>query len=81
MNIYIGNLDYKVNESELVQKFEEFGEVSSVNLITDKFSDRSKGFAFVNMDNQAEAEKAINELNGKLWLSREIVVNEARQSK
>ncbi len=81
MNIYIGNLDYKVNESELVQKFEEFGEVSSVNLITDKFSDRSKGFAFVTMDNQAEAEKAINELNGKLWLSREIVVNEARQSK
>jgi len=78
MNIYIGNLSFKVEEPELSKLFEEYGEVSSVKIITDKYSGRSKGFAFVVMDNDEEAKNAINELNGKEVDSREIVVNEAR---
>lgn len=78
MNIYVGNLSFKVEETELSKLFEEYGEVSSVKIITDKYSGRSKGFAFVVMDNDDEAKNAINELNGRAVDSREIVVNEAR---
>ena len=78
MNIYVGNLSFKVEEPELSKLFDEYGEVSSVKIITDKYSGRSKGFAFVVMDNDDEAKNAINELNGKEVDSREIVVNEAR---
>ena len=78
MNIYVGNLDYKVNESDLENLFGEFGAVDSAKIITDKYSGRSKGFAFVVMDNDEEAKNAINELNGVAVDSREIVVNEAR---
>jgi len=78
MNIYVGNLDYKVDENDLQGIFEEYGTVSSVKLITDKFSGRSKGFGFVTMEDQDEAKKAISELNGTTLQSREIVVNEAR---
>jgi RNA recognition motif-containing protein len=78
MNIYVGNLSFKVEEPELSKLFDEYGEVSSVKIITDKYSGRSKGFAFVVMDNDEEAKNAINELNGKEVDSREIVVNEAR---
>lgn len=81
MNIYVGNLDFKVNENELENAFAEFGEVSSVNIITDKYSGRSKGFGFVIMDNDDEANTAIKELNGKTLGAREIVVNEARPRK
>ena len=78
MNIYVGNLSFKVEEPELSKLFEEYGEVSSVKIITDKYSGRSKGFAFVVMDNDEEAKNAINELNGKEVDGREVVVNEAR---
>ena len=78
MNIYVGNLSFKVEESELSKLFGEYGEVSSVKIITDKYSGRSKGFAFVVMDNDEEAKNAINEINGVSVDSREIVVNEAR---
>ena len=78
MNIYVGNLSFKVEEPELSKLFEEYGEVSSVKIITDKYSGRSKGFAFVVMDNDEEAKNAINELNGKKVDGREVVVNEAR---
>lgn len=78
MNIYVGNLSFKVEESELSKLFGEYGEVSSVKIITDKYSGRSKGFSFVVMDNDEEAKNAINELNGVAVDSREIVVNEAR---
>jgi len=81
MNIYVGNLDFKVNEKDLTRVFEEYGEVSSVKIITDKFSGRSKGFGFVTMEDQAEAKKAINELNGTTIKDREIVVNEAKPKK
>ena len=78
MNIYEGNLDYKVSESDLEEVFGEYGTVSSSKIITDKMSGRSKGFGFVTMDDQDEANKAIEELNGTTLKSREIVVNEAR---
>ena len=78
MNIYVGNLDFKVSESDLEKTFGEFGTVSSVKIITDKFSGRSRGFAFVTMDNDEEGQKAINDLNGKSLNNRELVVNEAR---
>ena len=81
MNIYVGNLDFKVNESDLEGIFEEYGTVSSAKIITDKFSGRSKGFGFVTMDDQAEATKAINELNGATFENRAIVVNEAKPKK
>jgi len=78
MNIYVGNLDYNVNENDLTGVFEEYGAVSSVKIITDKFSGRSKGFGFVIMDNDEEANKAIEELNGATFENRKMVVNEAR---
>jgi len=78
MNIYVGNLDFKVDENELQELFEEFGTVSSANVITDKFSGRSKGFGFVTMENDDEAKAAIEALNGTTHKSRDITVNEAR---
>jgi len=78
MNIFVGNLNFKVNEDDLKGVFEEFGTVSSVKIITDKYSGRSKGFGFVTMDNQEEATKAIEQLNGATLESREMVVNEAK---
>ena len=81
MNIYVGNLDFKVKEDELEAIFEKYGTVSSVSIITDKFSGRSKGFGFVNMENQDEAKKAIKALNGTTLENREITVNEARPRK
>lgn len=81
MNIYIGNLDYKVNEDDLKGIFEEYGEVNDSRIITDKMSGRSKGFGFIVMDDQSEAKKAIDELNGATYENRQIVVNEARERK
>jgi RNA recognition motif-containing protein len=81
MNIYVGNLDFKVNESDLEGVFEEYGAVSSAKIITDKFSGRSKGFGFVTMENDDEANKAIKELNGATFENRAIVVNEAKPKK
>ena len=78
MNIYVGNLDFKVEENDLEEAFEVFGAVSSAKVITDKYSGRSKGFGFVTMENDEEANKAIGELNGTSLKSREITVNEAR---
>ena len=78
MNTYIGNLDFKVKENDLKGIFEEYGAVESVKIISDKFSVKSKGFGFVTMENDAEVQKAINELNGAALISREIVVNEAK---
>ena len=81
MNIYVGNLDFKVNEDELENIFQEFGDVSSTKIITDKYSGRSKGFGFVTMDNDDDAKKAIEALNGSTHESRTIVVNEAKPRK
>jgi RNA recognition motif-containing protein len=81
MNIYVGNLDFKVNEDDLQKVFEEYGTVNSVKIIVDKFSGRSRGFGFVEMENDKEANKAIKGLNGSELENREIVVNEARPRK
>jgi len=78
MNIYVGNLSYKVEENELRQIFEEYGEVASVKIITDKYSGRSKGFAFIEMNDEKQAKKAIEELNQKEVDGRQIIVNVAR---
>jgi len=78
MNIYVGNLPHKATEDEVRQAFAEFGQVTEVRLITDKFSGESKGFGFVEMPSKAEAEKAIQEMNGKELMGRALNVNEAR---
>ena len=81
MNIYVGILDFKVDENDLRALFEPYGEVSSARVITDKYRGRSKGFGFVEMENEAEAKAAIEDLNGSTHENREIVVNEARPKK
>lgn len=81
MNIYVGNLDYKVDENDLQDVFSEFGDVSDAKIIKDKYNGRSKGFGFVTMNNADEANKAIEELNGSTFEDREMVVNEAREKK
>ena len=81
MNIYVGNLDYKVEENDLQEVFEDYGSVSSTKIITDKFTGRSKGFGFIEMDDNDSANKAISELNGSQLENRDMVVNEARPRK
>lgn len=77
MNIFVGSLPFSLEEAELKGFFEEYGEVSSARIITDKFSGRSKGFGFIEMPNDEEAKKAIEELNGAEVDGRTIVVNES----
>ncbi|WP_455674922.1 RNA recognition motif domain-containing protein [Phocaeicola sp.] len=77
MNLYIGNLSYNVKESDLRNVMEEYGTVNSVKLITDRETRRSKGFAFVEMPNDEEAQNAIKELNGAEYVNRTMVVKEA----
>lgn len=81
MNIYVGNLNFKVTEEDLESLFNEFGPVESAKVITDKYSGRSKGFGFVVMDSDDDANNAIQELNGKSFKDRDMVVNEARPRK
>ena len=78
MNIYVGNLPYAVTEADLRETFSGFGEVAKVHLVTDKFSGESKGFGFVEMDNNSEADAAIKGLNGTDMKGRTVTVNQAR---
>lgn len=78
MNIYVGNLSYNVTETQLKTLFEEFGAVTSASLIKDKYSGESKGFGFVEMEKQNEAEEAIKGLNGRPMEGRNLTVNLAR---
>ncbi len=78
MNIYVGNLAYRTTEDDLRQLFAQYGEVSSVKVITDRDTGQSKGFGFVDMPNQSEAEAAINNLNETDLGGRNLRVNEAR---
>ena len=78
MRIYVGNLSYEATEQNLRQKFEAYGGVDSVSVITDRYSGRSKGFAFIEMASKSEGETAITNLNGDMLNDRNIVVNEAR---
>ena len=79
MNIFIGSLSFGVKDDKLKEVFEKYGEVSSARVLTDKFTGRSKGFGFVEMDDDAAAKKAIEELNGTEIDGRPVVVNEARE--
>ena len=78
MNIYVGNLSHTTTEDDLRQAFEAFGQVESANIIKDKFSGESRGFGFVDMPSKQEAQKAIEEMNGKDLMGRAVNVNEAR---
>jgi RNA recognition motif-containing protein len=78
MNIYVGNLNYNLSEDELEKVFSSYGEVASVKIIRDKYTDQSKGFGFIEMANDADAQKAIDELNGTEVKVRELRVNQAR---
>lgn len=78
MKIFIGNLSYNVCEEDLRQSFMIFGQVTSATIMKDKKSGRSKGFGFVEMTVQSEAQSAIWALNGKAFKGRTITVNEAR---
>ncbi len=78
MNIYVGNLPYSVTEGDLKEAFSEFGEVSSATLISDKFSGQSKGFGFIEMPNNSEADAAIKALNESDMKGRNIKVNQAK---
>ncbi len=78
MNIYVGNLSWGVGDDELRDLFAKFGEVSSANVIMDKFSGRSKGFGFVEMPNDSDAESAIEALNEKEMQGRNLRVNQAK---
>lgn len=78
MNIYVGNLPYNVTEADLRAAFSPFGEVSQVTLITDKFTGQSKGFGFVEMTKNAEADAAIKALNETSFKGRNIKVNQAK---
>ena len=78
MNIYVGNLSYGIKENDLKEIFEEYGETSSVRIIKDKMTGKSKGFGFVEMENDKEALEAISNLNEAELQGRKLVVNEAR---
>jgi RNA recognition motif-containing protein len=78
MNIYVGNLSFDVTEADLKEAFSSFGQVESVKIIKDNYSGRSKGFGFVEMPGKAEAQSAIEGLQGKDMKGRAINVNEAR---
>ena len=78
MNIYVGNLSWNLKDQDLANMFAEFGEVTSAKIINDKFTGRSKGFGFVEMSSDDEAQKAISEFNGASAEGRTLTVNEAR---
>jgi RNA recognition motif-containing protein len=78
MNIYVGNLSWGLKDQDLANLFAPFGEVTSAKIVTDKFTQRSKGFGFVEMANNEEAQAAIAQLNGTEVEGRNLVVNESR---
>ena len=77
-NLYVGNLSYNTTQDQLQEMFEAYGEVVSANVITDRDTGRSRGFGFVEMANEDEANAAINALNGQEVDGRSLTVNEAR---
>jgi RNA recognition motif-containing protein len=78
MDIYVGNLSYQATEDELKELFGRYGEVASVNIVKDKFTGRSRGFAFVEMSSKGDGDSAIQGLDGKEFKDRALKVNEAR---
>jgi len=78
MNIYVGNIPRETSESDIRSAFERYGEVSTVNLIKDKYTNTLKGFGFVEMSNKTEAESAIKGLDGTMFNGRSLTVNPAK---
>jgi RNA recognition motif-containing protein len=81
LKLYVGNLPFGASEEALKQLFAEVGEVQSVKIVTDAYSGRSRGFGFVEMATEADAEKAVSQLNGRSFMERTLTVNEARPQK
>lgn len=78
MNIYVANINFRAKEEQLKELFGQYGEVSSVKIVTDRETGRSRGFGFIEMPNDGEGKTAIAQLNGVSFQDRNIVVNEAR---
>jgi len=78
MNIYVGNLNFKVEENQLKELFEEYGDVTTVSIIKDRETGRSRGFGFVEMPNDENAQTAIDELTDAEFMGKKMVLNEAR---
>ena len=78
MSIYVGNLDYEIDQADLTEVFAEYGTVKRVHLPIDRETGRKRGFAFVEMDTEAEEAEAIAKLDGAEWMGRELKVNKAR---
>lgn len=78
MSIYVGNLSYEINQEDLTEVFTEYGTVQRVHLPTDRDTGRLRGFAFVEMETEAEEDKAIKALDGAEWMERELKVNKAK---
>ena len=81
MNIYVANISFRAREQDLKELFQQYGEVTSVKIVTDRDTGRSRGFGFVEMANDSEGKQAIAQLNGFEFSERNLVVNEARPSK
>ncbi len=78
MNIYVGNLSFKTTEQDLGDHFDQFGEVSSARIVTDRDTGRSRGFGFIEMTSESAGQEAITQLNGQEFMERNLTVNEAR---
>jgi RNA recognition motif-containing protein len=78
MNIYVANIPWKASEDQLKELFSQYGDVASAKIIMDKVTQRSRGFGFVEMSDDSSGKNAINELNGRDFLGKNLVVNEAR---
>ena len=78
MNIYCGNLSYQSADEDLNTLFQEYGDVASAKVIRDRETDRSRGFGFVEMESDDEAQNAIDALNGQEFMGRKLVVNDSR---
>ncbi|BAZ47280.1 RNP-1 like RNA-binding protein (plasmid) [Chondrocystis sp. NIES-4102] len=78
MSIYVGNLSYEVNQEDLSEVFAEYGTIKRVHIPTDRETGRVRGFAFVEMESEANEDKAIETLDGAEWMDRQLKVNKAR---
>ena len=81
MNIYVGQLPFDVTENDLKELFSEFGEIASINLVMDRYSGRPRGFGFVDMPSNAEADTAIKALNKSMFKGKEIKVNQVQEQR
>ena len=81
MKLFIGNLPYDISEPELLSLFNEFGEVVNANLVVDRYTGKSRGFAFVEMDSRSSGQQAMESLNKTVYKSKALVCNEAKPKK